>query len=87
MWDFDIILEKIAETNRTTPAQVLSEMQQAINEAYDRHEEQAPPLWDTIFNGGCPNPEEFVLGIAALLQTSADAINLKELSSCGSYRV
>lgn len=55
MWDFDIILEKIAETNRTTPAQVLSEMQQAINEAYDRHEEQAPPLWDTIFNGGCPS--------------------------------
>ena len=34
-----------------------------------------------------PDPEEFVLGIAALLQTSADAINLKELSSCGSYRV
>ena len=83
MWDFSIILEKIAETNETTPAQVLSEMQRAINEAYDRREEQASPLWDTIFNGDRPSPEEFVLGIAALLQTSAEAINPKELRPCG----
>lgn len=87
MWDFSIILEKNAETNRTTPAQVQSKMQRAIDKAFDRREEQAPNLWDTIFNGDCPSPEEFVLGIAALLQTSAEAINLKELSSCGSYRV
>ncbi len=83
MWDFSIILEKIAETNETTPAQVQSEMQRAIDKAFDRREEQAPNLWDTIFNGDRPSPEEFVLGIAALLQTSAEAINLKELSPCG----
>ena len=83
MWDFNIILEKIAETDGTTPAQVQSEMQRAINKAFDRREEQAPNLWDTIFNGDRPSPEEFVLGIAALLQTSAEAINLKELSPCG----
>lgn len=39
MKDFKEILEKIAKENGTTPENVLQEMQRAIDEAYDHHDE------------------------------------------------
>ena len=41
MRSFDEILAKIAHDNGTTPEDVLHEMQVAIDDAYDHHDQEA----------------------------------------------
>ena len=53
MRSFDEILAKIAHDNGTTPEDVLHEMQVAIDDAYDHHDQEAQQLWDRMtFKGG-----------------------------------
>ena len=48
MRSFDEILAKIAHDNGTTPEDVLHEMQVAIDDAYDHHDQEAQQLWDRM---------------------------------------
>ena len=48
MRNFDEILAKIARDNGTTPEDVLHEMQVAIDNAYDHHDQEAQQLWDKM---------------------------------------
>ena len=61
MRSFDEILAKIAHDNGTTPEDVLHEMQVAIDDAYDHHDQEAQQLWDR------PTPEEFIFQVAMML--------------------
>lgn len=57
MRSFDEILAKIAHDNGTTPEDVLHEMQVAIDDAYDHHDQEAQQLWDRMtFKGDRPTP-------------------------------
>ena len=68
MRNFQEILNKIAKENRTTPDQVLQEMQKAIDDAFNHHDAGAQLLWDLItFKGDRPTPEEFVYQVAMML--------------------
>lgn len=51
MRSFDEILAKIAHDNGTTPEDVLHEMQVAIDDAYDHHDQEAQQLWDRMWFG------------------------------------
>lgn len=65
---FDEILAKIAHDNGTTPEDVLHEMQVAIDDAYDHHDQEAQQLWDRMtFKGDRPTPEEFIFQVAMML--------------------
>ena len=65
MRSFDEILAKIAHDNGTTPEDVLHEMQVAIDDAYDHHDQEAQQLWDRMtFKGDRPTPEEFIFQVA-----------------------
>ena len=48
MRSFDEILAKIAHDNGTTPEDVLHEMQVAIDDAYDHHDQEAQQLLSLI---------------------------------------
>lgn len=68
MRSFDEILAKIAHDNGTTPEDVLHEMQVAIDDAYDHHDQEAQQLWDRMtFKGDRPTPEEFIFQVAMML--------------------
>ena len=68
MRNFDEILAKIARDNGTTPEDVLHEMQVAIDNAYDHHDQEAQQLWDKMtFKGDRPTPEEFIFQVAMML--------------------
>ena len=61
-------LAKIARDNGTTPEDVLHEMQVAIDNAYDHHDQEAQQLWDKMtFKGDRPTPEEFIFQVAMML--------------------
>ncbi len=68
MRNFDEILAKIARDNGTTSEDVLHEMQVAIDNAYDHHDQEAQQLWDKMtFKGDRPTPEEFIFQVAMML--------------------
>ena len=69
MRSFDEILAKIARDNGTTPEDVLHEMQVAIDDAYDHHDQEAQQLWDrmTFKKNGYIVPEEFIFQVAMML--------------------
>ena len=68
-WFFSPDANKIAKKEGVTPEEVLREMQIAIDSAFDHHDANAQPLWDSIeFKGSRPTPEEFVMQIAKILK-------------------
>ena len=68
MPDFDGSRAKVAHDNGTTPEDVLHEMQVAIDDAYDHHDQEAQQLWDRMtFKGDRPTPEEFIFQVAMML--------------------
>ncbi len=71
MKDFQEILAQIALENGTTPADILQEMQTAIDTAYENPTKDEKYVQNTMsFPGDSPTPEEFVSHIAALLYSS-----------------
>jgi len=59
--EFREMLIKIAEKNNTTPEEVYSEMQKAIEMAFAECDSGARKSWDEMgFKDKCPKPEEFV---------------------------
>ena len=50
MRNFEEIIAKVAQENGTTPEDVLREMQLAIDEAYNHHDEEAQKLWDMMMH-------------------------------------
>lgn len=75
MKSFEEIIKRIAQENRSTPENVLHEMQLAIDEAYNHHDACAQPLWDMMtFTGGRPTPEEFMLQIAMMLDEGSGVL-------------
>lgn len=82
MRNFDEILAKIARDNGTTPEDVLHEMQVAIDNAYDHHDQEAQQLWDKMtFKGDRPTPEEFIFQVAMMLDEGNVILTQLELSS------
>lgn len=68
MRNFEEIIAKVAQENETTPEDVLREMQLAIDEAYNHHDEEAQKLWDMMtFKGDRPTPEEFIFQVAMMM--------------------
>ena len=64
---FQIILENIARKNGSS-AEVLREMQTAIDSAYAGRSDKSQQLWDSMsLNGPHPTAEEFVSQAAALI--------------------
>lgn len=68
MRNFEEIIAKVAQENGTTPEDVLREMQLAIDEAYNHHDEEAQKLWGMMtFKGDRPTPEEFIFQVAMMM--------------------
>lgn len=69
MKNFQQIVEKIARENGTTPDHVMEQMQQAIDRAYSRQIPESAPLWAGLAEQGKrPTVEQFVLGLALMMQ-------------------
>lgn len=61
-YNFKKIVETVAKQHGTTPDVVLQGMQNAINEAYARHDPSTQEFWDRVtVNGKMPTVEEFIL--------------------------
>lgn len=66
--DFQMILEKIAKDNHTTPEEVYREMQIAIDAAFDNPDPQVRKNWEQIhYAGDRPTPEDVIFGIGMML--------------------
>lgn len=66
--DFQMILEKIAKDNHTTPEDVYREMQIAIDAAFDNPDPQVRKNWEQIhYTGDRPTPEDVIFGIGMML--------------------
>lgn len=65
---FQETIEQIARENGITPEAVLTEIQAAIDEAYENPTERERLVQNAMFQGRRPTPEELVSHIAALLQ-------------------
>lgn len=76
MRKFENILSQIAKSEGVQPNEVLIEMQQAIQEAYNHRDESNQAMWDMLSeNGKCPTPEEFILRSAMLLEKGNGRLN------------
>lgn len=73
MKNFQQIVEKIARENGTTPDHVMQQMRQAIDLAYDRQSPESAPLWAGLAGQGKrPTVEQFVLGLALMMQPEGE---------------
>jgi hypothetical protein len=56
------IIERVAIQEKKSVAEVRADMQEAINIAYENHDESSESFWGRF--RGIPNPDEF-LGVAS----------------------
>lgn len=69
MRDFQEILEQIAQEHGTTAEEVRSQMQLALDAAFENPSKEAKVIQDMMpFDQRQPSPEEFVQKIATLFQ-------------------
>lgn len=69
MKDFQEILKQIALEHGTTAEEVHTQMQLALDTAFENPSEETKSIQDMMtFQGDQPTPEEFVLQIAMMLQ-------------------
>lgn len=66
--NLQMILERIAKENHTTPEEVYREMQIAIDAAYESSDPEVRKNWEMIpFEGDRPKPEDVIFGLGMLL--------------------
>ena len=69
--DFNEILRQVAIENNTTPEEVYSEMQIALDAAFQNPDPNVQKEWGKIpLSGNRPTPEEVIPFLAALLSVS-----------------
>ena len=75
MRNFQSIIKKIAKDNHTTSQEVLKEMQQAVDFAFDNPTPESRRLWNSMhFKGPRPTAEEFVTQIALMLEKDGGSL-------------
>ena len=69
--DFNEILRQVAIENNTTPEEVYSEMQIALDAAFQNPDPNVQKEWEKIpLSGNRPTPEEVIPFLAVLLSVS-----------------
>lgn len=80
--DFNEIIRRVAIANNTTPEEVYSEMQIALDAAFQSKDPDVQKEWSKIpLQGNRPTPEEVIPFLAMMLSASESAENPGKLSN------
>ena len=70
------IIKKVAKAHHTTPEEVYSEMQIAIDAAFNSKDSEVKKEWAKIpFQGEHPTPEDVITYLVSQLKASHEAVS------------
>lgn len=69
--EFDEIIRMVAEAHNTTPEEVYTEMQIALDAAFQNEDPKVQKEWEKIpYQGAYPTPEDVILALVRMLGDS-----------------